>query len=65
MALKSMRREAALRGQAESVVASNGKPRIAAPNRGLSAARGIIIGLGIAGVMWVLLIIGIIRIFSS
>ncbi|HEY4253911.1 MAG TPA: hypothetical protein VGM87_22070 [Roseomonas sp.] len=60
-----MRQNAALQGQLESVVASNGKQRLATEDRGLSAARGIILGLGLAVVIWALLAVGVIRLFFS
>ena len=47
----------------ESLMAYDEEQRGGAGSRGLSAARGILIGLGIAALMWVLLAAGIIHIF--
>lgn len=63
MAFRSMRQDAVFPGLPESLMAYDEDQGRGGDSRGLSAARGILIGLGIAGLMWMLLVTGVIHIF--
>lgn len=63
MAFRSMRQDAVFPGLPESLMAYDDDHGRGIDSRGLSAARGILIGLGIAGLMWTLLVVGVVHIF--
>lgn len=63
VAIRRMHRDAIFPGLPESFMACGEEQNQGLAARGLSAARGILIGLGIAGLMWMLLAVVIIQIF--